>query len=48
MNMRVWIKNTHTRETVFFQSCDFRGDNDNAWMRAARYIGQRIVEIPPG
>lgn len=48
MNMRVWIKNTHTRETVFFQSFDFRGDNDNAWMRAARYIGQRIVEIPPG
>jgi hypothetical protein len=47
MNMRVWIKDVRSRETVFFQSFDFRGDNDNAWMRAARYFGQRVVENPP-
>lgn len=46
--MKVWIKNARTGDPVFYQTFDFRGDNDESWRRTAKYIGARLAEHPPG
>lgn len=46
MSMEIWIKRVSTGELVYFQNFDFRGDNDQSWTRAAKYVVERIAREP--
>lgn len=48
MYMRVLMTDVATGARLFGRTFDFRGDSDQSWLRAARYIVDRLVEHPPG
>lgn len=47
MYMRVLMTDVATGARLFERTFDFRGDSDQSWLRAARYVVNRIAEHPP-
>jgi hypothetical protein len=46
MSMEAEIRDTRTGRPIVHKSLDFRGDNDIAWRRLARYLVERFAELP--
>jgi hypothetical protein len=44
--LSIAVFDTRTGKRVFSRDMTFRGDNDEAWTRAARFIAQRVLAEP--
>jgi len=41
-SMDIWIKDVATDRVVYFQTFGFRGDTDEAWMRASKFFVESL------
>ncbi|MGD9545844.1 MAG: DUF3280 domain-containing protein [Methylocystis sp.] len=47
LSMGVSITRVSTGELIYHQGFDFRGDNDQSWARATKFLVDRIARHPP-
>jgi len=47
LSMGVSIARASTGELIYHQGFDFRGDNDQSWVRATKFFVDRIARDPP-
>lgn len=47
LSMGVSIARASTGELIYHQGFDFRGDNDQSWVRATKFFIDRIARDPP-
>ena len=47
LSMGVSIARVSTGELIYHQGFDFRGDNDQSWARATKFLVDRIARDPP-
>ncbi|MET0109895.1 MAG: DUF2380 domain-containing protein [Candidatus Thiodiazotropha sp.] len=45
LTMHIEVKDVETKKTLISKAYDFRGDNENAWLRAARYMVRDLAEM---
>jgi hypothetical protein len=45
LTMHVKVKDVRSEETIVSKAYDFRGDNEKAWLRAAKYMLRDLYEI---
>ncbi|MCU7942942.1 MAG: DUF3280 domain-containing protein [Candidatus Thiodiazotropha sp. (ex Cardiolucina cf. quadrata)] len=45
LTMHIEVKDVESKKTVISKAYDFRGDNEKAWLRAARYMVRDLGEM---